>query len=33
VDEARDEIALAVRLCRNDREKQVLAGKLAALGG
>ena len=33
VEEARDEIALAVRLCRNDREKQVLAGKLAALNG
>ncbi|MDO9497535.1 MAG: sigma factor [Nocardioides sp.] len=31
-DEARDSIALAVRLCRNEREQHLLRGKLAALG-
>jgi RNA polymerase sigma factor (sigma-70 family) len=30
-DEARDELALAVRLCGNERERGILRGKLAAL--
>lgn len=31
-DEARDELALAIRLCGNDRERVVLERKIAALG-
>jgi predicted RNA polymerase sigma factor len=32
LDEARGELALAVRLCRNERERELLARKLATLG-
>jgi RNA polymerase sigma factor (sigma-70 family) len=33
LDEARGEIGLAVRLCRNDRERNLLQRRLASLGG